>query len=213
MSTFQRARTPEQRDERREHILVVARKLLTERRVAEVGLNELARHVGLAKSNVLRYFESREAVLLELTKREYTAWVDTMVSRAPDGPKELAEVMAATAVARPLLAELLSSVMTTLEHNVTTETIIDFKLAMYEQLGRLQGLLDSVIGELGEPERSAIIPGLHALIVEFHALAHPSTALKQAAVQDPRIHCGLDDHEQALSSALNLYLNGARVAS
>lgn len=51
MSTFQRARTQEQRDERREHILAVARELLAERRVAEVGLNELARHVGLANTD------------------------------------------------------------------------------------------------------------------------------------------------------------------
>lgn len=213
MRTFQRARTQEQRDERREHILAVAGELLAERRVAEVGLNELARHVGLAKSNVLRYFDSREAVLLELTKREYTAWVDAMVARMPGGPTELAEVMASTAVARPLLAELLSNVMTTLEHNVTAQTIIEFKLAMYQQLGRLQEILDEILGVIGEPERSAIIPGIHALIVEFHALAHPSTPLKQAAAEDPRIRCGLDDHEQALGSALTLYLSGAHAAS
>ena len=29
--------------------------------MAELSLNELARRVGLAKSNVLRYFDSREA--------------------------------------------------------------------------------------------------------------------------------------------------------
>ncbi|MEU6392218.1 hypothetical protein [Streptomyces sp. NPDC046939] len=32
--------------------------------VAKVSLNGLSRRVGLAKSNVLRYFESREAILL-----------------------------------------------------------------------------------------------------------------------------------------------------
>ena len=40
--------------------------MLAEMPVAEVTLNELSRRAGLAKSNVLRYFESREAVLLEL---------------------------------------------------------------------------------------------------------------------------------------------------
>jgi AcrR family transcriptional regulator len=40
--------------------------MLTEMPVAQITLNELSRRVGLAKSNVLRYFESREAVLLEL---------------------------------------------------------------------------------------------------------------------------------------------------
>lgn len=90
--------------------------------------------------------------------------------------------------------------------------MIEFKPAMHEQLGLLQHLLDDVLGVAGEPERSAISPVRLALIVEFHALAHPSAALKQA-VQDSRNHCGLDDHERALCSALTLYLNGARATS
>jgi AcrR family transcriptional regulator len=35
--------------------------MLTEMPVAQTTLDELSRRVGLAKSNVLRYFESREA--------------------------------------------------------------------------------------------------------------------------------------------------------
>jgi hypothetical protein len=44
----------------------LAAAMLREMPVAELSLNELSRRVGLAKSNVLRYFETREAVLLEL---------------------------------------------------------------------------------------------------------------------------------------------------
>ena len=66
MTSFQRARSEEQRDPRRRAILDTAAAMLAEMPVAEVSLNELSRRVGLAKSNVLRYFESREAVLLEL---------------------------------------------------------------------------------------------------------------------------------------------------
>jgi AcrR family transcriptional regulator len=40
--------------------------MLREMPVSAMSLNELSRRVGLAKSNVLRYFESREAVLLDL---------------------------------------------------------------------------------------------------------------------------------------------------
>ena len=69
--TFQRARSEEQRAIRRQAILDTAAAMLDEMPVAEVSLNELSRRVGLAKSNVLRYFESREAVLLELPT---TSW-------------------------------------------------------------------------------------------------------------------------------------------
>ena len=55
---FDRARSAEQRSARREAILRTAAEMLTRMRVAELSLNALAREVGLAKSNVLRYFES-----------------------------------------------------------------------------------------------------------------------------------------------------------
>lgn len=253
---FQRARTDEQREARREHILAVVRELLGERRVADVGLNELSRHVGLAKSNVLRYFGSREAILLELTRREYTAWVDDLVatgphdgagsagltgpagsadsagpagSAGPVGPVESAEPadsaeaverlaarIARTAVSRPLLAELLANLMTTVEHNVTPREIADFKLAIYEQAGRLRDLVEAVVGPLPEAARLALIPGIHALITEFHSLARPSPALQRAAAANPCVIAGFAggvDHADALTSALTLYLDGARAAA
>ena len=79
---FDRARSAEQRSARREAILRTAAEMLTRMRVAELSLNALAREVGLAKSNVLRYFESREAVLLELYDRETKAWLDALARPA-----------------------------------------------------------------------------------------------------------------------------------
>src|ERR1700742_2928047 len=49
--------------------------MLAEMPVADVTLNELSRRVGLAKSNVLRYFESREAVLLDLLGSQWQEWL------------------------------------------------------------------------------------------------------------------------------------------
>ena len=75
MTTFQRARSEEQRELRRRAILDAAAAMLAEMPVAQVTLNELSRRAGLAKSNVLRYFESREAVLLELLDSAWQDWL------------------------------------------------------------------------------------------------------------------------------------------
>src|SRR5215468_1533288 len=75
MTTFQRARSEEQREVRRQAILGAAAAMLAEMPVAQVTLNELSRRAGLAKSNVLRYFESREAVLLELLDSAWQDWL------------------------------------------------------------------------------------------------------------------------------------------
>src|SRR5580698_9178840 len=81
MVMFQRARNAEQREARRRAILDTAAAMLAEMPVAQVSLNELSRRAGLAKSNVLRYFESREAVLLELLD---SAWQDWLGQLAED---------------------------------------------------------------------------------------------------------------------------------
>src|SRR5450631_138175 len=80
MAVFQRARSEEQREARRQAILGAAAAMLAEMPVAEVTLNELSRRVGLAKSNVLRYFESREAVLLELLNAAWRDWADGLAA-------------------------------------------------------------------------------------------------------------------------------------
>ena len=75
---FQRARRPEQVEARRRAILAAARELLAERPVAGISLRELSCRVGLPKSNVLRYFDSSEAIFLEVLDGVWTAWLDDL---------------------------------------------------------------------------------------------------------------------------------------
>ena len=86
--TFQRARTEEQREIRRRAILDMASAMLDEMPVAAVTLNELSRRVGLAKPNVLRYFESREAVLLELLDHFLQEWLTELAGELAAGIDE-----------------------------------------------------------------------------------------------------------------------------
>src|ERR1700674_3007411 len=87
MTVFQRARNSEQREARRRAILGAAAAMLAEMPVAEVTLNELSRRAGLAKSNVLRYLETREAVLLELLDSAWQDWL-TQLDRDLTGAVE-----------------------------------------------------------------------------------------------------------------------------
>ena len=58
---------------RRTAIMAVARDMLAEKNVGDISLRELSDRVGLAKSNVLRYFDSREAIFLEVLDEEFAA--------------------------------------------------------------------------------------------------------------------------------------------
>src|SRR2546423_5724254 len=93
--------------------------------VADLSLNELSRRVGLAKSNVLRYFESREAVLLELLDSAWRDWLSRLGVNLARGDVEEAEGIArairdSIVDDRPL-CELLSVSPPLLERNVSPD--------------------------------------------------------------------------------------------
>lgn len=147
---FSRARSDEQRASRAALILATADAMLGEMRVADITLNELSRRVGLAKSNVLRYFPSREAVLLQLLDRETRAWLDDVEGRLDEG---LAQSIAGAAAARPVFCDLTASAAGVLERNVSGEVAVAYKrasLATSDRLARIAGFdgLDSQAGLL-----------------------------------------------------------------
>ena len=66
---------------RRTAIMAGARDMLAEKNVGDISLRELSDRVGLAKSNVLRYFDSREAIFLEVLDEEFQAWLGDIEDR------------------------------------------------------------------------------------------------------------------------------------
>ncbi|MET3423582.1 AcrR family transcriptional regulator [Actinoplanes tereljensis] len=168
--TFQRARSDEQREARRQAILDTAAAMLCEMPVADVSLNELSRRVGLAKSNVLRYFESREAVLLELLDYFLRAWLPEVTAELaagvdPDRPAteragQLADVLSRSLAARVQLCDLIGAQGGVLEHNVSVEVILRHKRATVEILGQAIDLIRHHLPEVGDDAQTVCLQAL-----------------------------------------------------
>jgi AcrR family transcriptional regulator len=135
---------------RRAAIMNIAREMLTEKSVGDISLRELSDRVGLAKSNVLRYFDSREAIFLEVLDEEFTMWISDIENnlgrpraRKPGFVNEIrvADVIADSVVARPLLGELLGSMASVLERNISHGFARDFKA---RATGRIAALAELV---------------------------------------------------------------------
>src|SRR5690349_2886626 len=120
--SYQRARRPEQKEERRATILAAARHLAEQRSVREVSLGDIAREVDLAKSNLLRYFESREEIFLTLLAREWAAWCEAAAATTPD-----ADGLARTLAERRLFCDLLGEQTAVLERNVSADAVRTFR--------------------------------------------------------------------------------------
>lgn len=212
---FVRARSPEQREVRRERILTVTRQLLTEGRVEDLSLNEIARQVGLAKSNVLRYFGSREAILLRILQDEYGSWVEDAEAGITAGmdagmnTDAAALILARGALGRPIMCQLLSCTATVLEHNVTVDEVIAFKLAMYAHMERLKAVLARLAGHASPSNEGGVLIALHAVVAECWAIAHPAASLVAAAERDPRIIGVPVDQGELFARTIALVLRGS----
>jgi AcrR family transcriptional regulator len=152
--TFQRARRPEQMAARRSAIITSAREMLVEKNVADISLRELSDRIGLAKSNVLRYFDSREAIFLEVLDEEFQAWLADLEARLGRPRARKAnyanEIRVATAVAdsltdRQLLCGLIGSMAGVLERNISFGFARDFKA---RAMGRIAELAQLVARQL-----------------------------------------------------------------
>jgi len=213
--TFQRARTEEQREIRRRAILDMAAAMLGEMPVAAVTLNELSRRVGLAKPNVLRYFESREAVLLELLDRFLQDWLTELADDLAAGvdaglpmaqrATAVAEVLSRSLSARVTLCELFGAQGSVLEHNVSVEVVARYKRASLERLTTMSALMEKHLPELGE---NATLFSLQTMVMAGALSAYdtPPPSLQAAYEAEPelaRFHLQLTDYlRMALTATL-----------
>ncbi|GAA1585873.1 MULTISPECIES: TetR/AcrR family transcriptional regulator [Kribbella] len=214
---FKRARSAEQRAERRRAILATAATMLTEMPVADLSLNELSRRVGLAKSNVLNYFDSREAVLLELSSSELTEWVAelsaTLAGISPTLPRDeraekLITAVVGTLTKRPVLCDLISAQAAVLERNISTETALAFKRAAAVSYERMIAAVAAVVPELGTDGAGHFIATGSLLAGAIWSHSHPVPAILAAYAADPSLEAIRMAFEPSLTAGLRTLLYG-----
>jgi AcrR family transcriptional regulator len=196
--TFLRARRPEQKQRRRDDILTAARELALAEGVRAVSLAGIAARAGIDKSALLRYFETREQIFLELTAREWPAWVqalhdglDGAVPAAAEaggpGPSLVADVVARSFGDRPLFCDLLAHTPLNLERNVSPEAVRGYKLISLAAVGEAADVVHRVLPDLTERECREFISALASLAGTVWQIANPVPALAALFAADPAL--------------------------
>ncbi|MCD5351341.1 TetR/AcrR family transcriptional regulator [Kineosporia mesophila] len=216
--TFQRARSEEQREIRRRAILDTATAMLGEMPVAEVSLNELSRRVGLAKSNVLRYFETREAVLLELLNRFVQEWLVALADELATGidPRDspadragrLAEVLSRSLADRPVLCNLFGAQGSVLEQNVSVEVATQHKRASLDSLATATDLVLKHLPEFGDTAQGYCLQVL-IMAGALSAYVPPPASILAVYQADPALATLPIDLHEALRLSVIMTTMGA----
>ncbi len=212
-TTFQRARRPEQKEQRRAAILAAAAELFEANGFEGVSLNAIARRAGLAKSNLYRYFDSREDMFLQLLHDDWEAWFTAVaaglapLAGSSDVPA-VAAVLAETAAARPRMCKLVSVLSAVIERNISEQTLLDFKLKSLAlaQRGGL-GLLMAVPALTPDAVAGFLIQQ-HALIAGLWPMSQPNETVARV-MERPELAPYRHDFVDELGRALTWLLLGA----
>jgi AcrR family transcriptional regulator len=186
---FQRARRPDQKDQRREAILGAAAELAQQSGVAWVSLGDIASAVGLAKSNVLRYFGTREEIYLRLTMQEGSDWAAAASTalQGAEGATAAAGALADAYADRPLYCDLTTHAETMLEHNVTVAVLREYKvwaIDTYMEVGRL---VAGACPPMAPTDGAALVMAASAFVAKLFPLTRPPQALRELYEREPEI--------------------------
>ncbi|GAA2532231.1 TetR/AcrR family transcriptional regulator [Streptomyces levis] len=210
-ASFQRARSAEAKQAREAAILEAARRLGQRRGIREVTLTDLAAEVGMHKSALLRYFETREQIFLELTAEGWQEWSAAL--RADLGARreatavDVAEVFAGTLAARPMFCDLLAQAPLNLERNVSLETVRAFKLVTLHEVAAIGAELDRLLG-LGEQQALDMISTATGMAGALWQMASPGPRLRELYANDPRLAHAVVEVGPRLRRILTAFLRG-----
>ncbi len=213
---FQRARSAEAKQAREATILDAARTLGRVRGVRDVTLTDIAAAVGMHKSALLRYFETREQIFLALTAegwREWSAALRADLGRRSEATSvEVAAVFAGTLAARPMFCDLLAQAPLNLERNVSIESVRSFKLVTLKEVELIGGELGRLLG-LDESQGVDMIATATSLAGALWQMATPGPRLRELYTSDPRLGHAVVEVEPRLNRVLSAFLRGLGVGA
>lgn len=211
-SSFQRARRPEQVEQRRADILAAAAALFTDHDYGAVTLNAIAQRAGLAKSALYRYFETKEEIFLQLYLEDLRDWIGAVeVALAPhagcNDPGRVARALTRNLLRRPRLGTLQALLSGVLEQNVSVDSIGAFKTAIIEPTGRLLMAVARAMPALSQAQLTSFLIYLHAISAGLWPMSHHGPAVEEV-LKRPEIALMRSEFGRDLTGALEAMLHG-----
>jgi len=209
---FQRARRPEQKQQRQAAILGAARELALRDGVRNVSLTDIAARIGIHKSALLRYFETREQIFLELTAAAWRDWAQALHAgldaAAPGDAALVADVFARSFADRSLFCDLIAHTPLNLERNVSPEAVRRYKLTSLGAVDEAAALVQRTLPTLTLAEAREFVATLPSLAGSLWQIANPAPALAELYASDPALAQACVDLAPRLRRTAEILLAG-----
>jgi AcrR family transcriptional regulator len=210
VESFQRARSREAKALRESTILDAARSLAAKQAVRTISLGDIADHVGMHKSALLRYFETREEIFLILSGECWLEWSAALRRELMDletpSALEVSATLAQTLASRPMFCDLLAQAPLNLERNVSIDAIRSFKLIALNEVKLIGVELKRL--KLSSRQATDVIATATSMAGAFWQMATPSSEVLTLYRNEPQLAHAVVDVERRLMQILAALISG-----
>ena len=213
----QRARSPQDKDLRRAHLIAAATRLFADADFEAVTIARVAEAAGVAKGTAYIYFATKETLFVELVRAELTQWLAALTVTL----KRLRSTQPATAVPvaiakglanRPVLRRLLVLLHSVIEPKIDEASAREFKLFLRDVLLQASGLIAGKLPGFTPTDAATLVLQTHALVISITQLAHPPPVIARVMAADPSLHMMQVDFEDFLARTLTTLVRGVLTA-
>jgi AcrR family transcriptional regulator len=211
---FQRARRPEQKQLRQAAIRKAALELALRDGLRNVSLADIASEVGMHKTALLRYFETREDIYLSLAIDAWRNWADVLTaelkSLATGDVQGVSTAFGRTLHERPFLCDIFTHSSLNLERNVSVQTVFGFKLAAATAVRVLGNAVRVVLPELSEQDSEEIVGAVSAIAATLWQMTLPPRAVAELYAEKPELAHGYGDFAATIARFTETLILGMR---
>lgn len=211
VSSIKRARTPAQKSDRKDAILLTAKAQFIETGYEGFSMAVLAQRAGLAKGTLYLYFGTKEEVLLSLYNCEFDRFCATLVSQVTPGFKDrdFIDAIYKASITDPVFLALHARLSTVIEHNISIDALIASKRVMLERFDTLIAAIAEHLA-LSRPQTMEAFSAFSALLTGCFD-GHAPGLLEREAIPDDVAHfIGLFNMERRFKQNAYHILQGIR---
>lgn len=147
--SWERARSEEQIEYRINEILEATAKLYKEHRFEEITFVMIAKKAGFTRSNLYRYFKTKEDIFLKLLAHDISAWaqeLQTIFIKEVTSLNDFTKTWVTAFLKHERLLDIYAILYSMLEKNATLEALVDFKQSLMQDMNLSVATLSKVLG-------------------------------------------------------------------
>ncbi len=181
---WQRARTDDKKNKRKEAIYKAAFTLFKKNGYDNVSFNGIASEAGFTKSNMYRYFSSRDEIFLNVFADLFEKWVEDCCKRLQkleqgDSIKHFAKTYVKSLMPHPEFLDLTPILFLSLEKNSSFEQLLEFKKLAKKLLYKISIEISRIYPDIQGENAFRFLALGHAATSNYWAAASQNETLKK----------------------------------